>query len=140
MSGPHTAFLRRGDTFSPKTRATCPSGWDVRRVCALSYVQLSGLRRPWPHGAPLSMEFSRVRILGWVAILDSRSLPTQGSTLISCTSCIAFSSLQPRHQRSPEDHLNEGGVVRRNEPAFERMSFPVPGGIQSEAGRPGSGI
>ena len=71
-------------------------------VCMLSHcVQLFENLRAVPHQAPLSMEFSRWEFWSGVPFPSPGHFLTQGSTCVSCRSCIAggFFTAEPPEER-----------------------------------------
>ena len=93
----HSVPPERGTLSLPRPMPPCPSGWGVHE-CVRSVMSNSlgsadhGLLDSADHGLPGSSvhRIFQVRILGWVAILDSRRSPqARDPTLVSCASCIA---------------------------------------------------
>ena len=85
----HSVPPERGTLSLPRPVPPCPSGWGVHE-CVRSVM--SNSLGSADHSLPGSSVHGifQVRILGWVAILDSRRSPQpRDPTLVSCASCIA---------------------------------------------------
>ena len=136
----HSAPPERGTLSLPRPMPPCPSGWGV---CECVSSVMSNSLGSMDHGPPGSSVHGifQVRILEWIAIIFSRrSSQRRDPTHISCASCIAGGFFTAAPPAKPWGPLKRRQCVRTEWACLWENELPVPGGIQSEAGRPGSGI